>query len=221
ARPVRGGSLARPVRGRPLAGPAVLAVAYITGSLPFSNLVAGCTRGVDLREVGSGTVSGTGLYQVAGFVPLAIAGSLDLAKGAIGTVLAGSSRRSLRSAAAGMVVAGHNWSPFLSGAGGRGLAPALGATLALAPEATAVLGIGLGGGRLIRRTGAGCFWATLALFPVLAATRGRPGVLDAGAIVVPLLAKRLLGNELPLEPSLGVFLNRLVLDRDEPALIPT
>ena len=39
---------------------------------------------------GSGTVSGTGLYEVSGFGPLAIAGSLDVAKGCLGPLLAGS-----------------------------------------------------------------------------------------------------------------------------------
>ena len=36
----------------------------------------------------------------------------------------------------GLAVAGHNWSVFLRGAGGRGIAPALGATLVLAPDAS-------------------------------------------------------------------------------------
>jgi hypothetical protein len=101
------------------------------------------------------------------------------------------------------------------------LAPALGATLVLAPEATGILAIGLGGGRLIRRTGAGCFWAILALTPILAATRGRVGLFGAGAVAAPLLSKRLLGNGLPDRPDLALLLNRLVLDRDQALLPPT
>ncbi len=118
--------------------------------------------------------------------------------------------------AGGMAVAGHNWSPWLRGAGGRGLAPALGASLTFAPEAVAVLGLGLSGGRLLRQTGAGCFWAMLALFPVLAVTKGRTGLSDAAVLVAPMLVKRLLGNYLPGHPSLAVCLNRLVMDRDGP-----
>lgn len=193
---------------------ATLALAFLAGSLPFSNLAAVALRGVDLRHVGGGTVSGTGLYEVAGFGPLVVAGSLDLAKGALGATLAGSARPKLRALAVGMTLAGHNWSPWLRGAGGRGLAPALGATLAFAPEATAVLGLGLGGGRLLRQTSAGCFWAMMVVFPVLAVTKGRSGVRDAAAIVVPMMGKRLLGNHLPARPSLALCLSRLVLDED-------
>lgn len=208
--------MTNPLRSRDkLPGAATLAMAFVAGSLPFSNMAAIALRGVDLRDVGTGTVSGTGLYRVAGFPALAVVGTFDLAKGALGAALAGPSRPRLRALAAGITVAGHNWSPWLRGAGGRGLAPALGATLAFAPEATAVLGLGLGGGRLLRHTAAGCFWSMLALFPVMAVTRGRAGLRDAAAIAAPLVGKRLLGNARPAQPSLAVYINRLVLDRDE------
>ncbi|MGH9128640.1 MAG: glycerol-3-phosphate acyltransferase [Acidimicrobiales bacterium] len=197
-----------------------LALAYLAGSLPFSNLAAIALRGIDLRRVGTGTVSGTALYQVAGFGPLAVAGSLDLAKGALGARLGHTGGPGLRAFAAGMTVAGHNWSPWLRGAGGRGLAPALGASLVLSPSVGAVLALGLGGGRLLSQTGGGCFWAMLAVFPVLAVAKGRDGVRDAAAIVAPMLGKRLLGNHLPTRPGLGVSLNRLVLDRDGPTAKP-
>jgi glycerol-3-phosphate acyltransferase PlsY len=184
--------------------------------VPFSNLAAVALSGVDLRHAGTGTVSGSGLYQVSGLGPLLLSGSLDLAKGAVGARLASTARPGLRALAGGMAVAGHNWSPWLRGAGGRGMAPALGASLTFAPEAVAVLCLGLSGGRLVKQTGAGCFWAMLALFPVLAVTKGRSGVRDAAMLVVPMLGKRILGNHLPGRPSLAVCLNRLVMDRDGP-----
>src|SRR5579884_4480394 len=62
---------------------ATLVLAYLAGAVPFSNVLAARVSGVDLREVGSGTVSGTGLYRVAGFLPLVVAGILDVAKGAV------------------------------------------------------------------------------------------------------------------------------------------
>lgn len=192
----------------------VLASAYLVGGLPFSNLAALRLKRVDLRSIGSGTVSGTGLYHVAGFRVLAVVGCLDLAKGALGVALAGPGRPRLRAGATAMVLSGHNWSPMLRGAGGRGLAPALGATLVLAPEAAALIATGLVAGRLSRHTAAGCFWAILSLLPVLAGTRGRPGLWLGAAVSGPLVAKRLLGNCAPADPSLGVYLNRLVLDRD-------
>ena len=193
----------------------MLAASFFAGSIPFANLAARRLRGVDLRTTGSGTVSGTSLYRVAGFGPLAVVGCLELTKGAIGPLLAGSRRPELGAGATGLAVTGHNWSPFLAGAGGRGISPALGGLLVLAPAGTAVLAVGMAGGRLSGHTALGSFLAMLGLAPALAVTRGRRGAWTGVAIVVPLLTKRLLGNGPPEGRSrLGVYLRRLVLDRD-------
>ena len=48
---------------------AIVALAGLAGSIPFSNLAARVRAGVDLRDVGTGTVSGTALFDVAGFGP--------------------------------------------------------------------------------------------------------------------------------------------------------
>jgi glycerol-3-phosphate acyltransferase PlsY len=184
--------------------------------VPFSGLAARLLAGVDLRKRGSGTVSGTGLYEVTGFKALAVAGSLDVAKGAVGPLLAGRRRPVLRALAAGAAVTGHNWSPFLGGAGGRGVSTALGATLVTAPEATVVLGGSLGIGRLVRQTGLACFFGIVALFPVLGRRRGLAGVVLAGALAGPMLGKRVVGNE-PPDPAADrrkVVLWRLLFDAD-------
>jgi len=104
----------------------VLIVAFAAGAVPFSYLVAQSLARTDLRQVGTGTVSGTGLYRVTGFIPLAVGGLGDVGKGALGTLLAGD-RWLLMAFAGAVCVIGHNWSMFLNGAGGRGLSPALGA----------------------------------------------------------------------------------------------
>ena len=193
----------------------VLASSYLAGAVPFSNLTARRTRGVDLREVGNGTVSGTALYQVAGFGPLALGGALDVAKGAVGPLLAGRDRPLLAAAAGGAAVAGHNWSVFLGGAGGRGISPAMGALLATAWPGTVVLAVGLASGRLARHTALASFVADLALVPVLARTRGRAGAATGAAVVVPLLVKRLTGNRPPPSPRRpGWWVSRLLYDRD-------
>jgi glycerol-3-phosphate acyltransferase PlsY len=171
-------------------------------------------RGVDLRTVGSGTVSGTSLYEVAGFVPLALAGICDVAKGAVGPALAGRDRPELAAAAAAAGIAGHNWSPFMQGAGGRGISPALGALLVRDWPGTAVLLGGMTGGRLARQTGLGSFVAVLVLVPVLARTRGRAGALIGAAVLAPMVAKRLVGNRRPERRGLSTYAARLVFDRD-------
>jgi glycerol-3-phosphate acyltransferase PlsY len=193
----------------------VVASGYLAGAVPFSNLVARRTRGVDLRDVGTGTVSGTALYRVAGFAPLACGGVLDVAKGAVGPLLAGRDRPVLAAVAAGAAVAGHNWSVFLDGAGGRGISPAMGGLLATAWPGTVVLAAGLAGGRLARHTALGSLVAYVVLVPVLARCRGATGVAAGAAVVVPLLVKRVTGNGPPPVPRRPRWWwSRLLYDRD-------
>jgi glycerol-3-phosphate acyltransferase PlsY len=192
----------------------VLAVAFVAGSVPCSNIAARRARGVDLRDVGTGTVSGTALYRVAGFPALAVAGIGDVAKGAVGPLLAGSSRPGLAAIAGGMAVAGHNWSPFLRGAGGRGIAPALGALLAQAwPGAVLVL-VGLVIGKAVGQTGLGGFVAEALLAPALLVVDGGAAAAAGLAVAVPMLVKRVVGNGPPARAGAGPYLTRLLFDRD-------
>jgi glycerol-3-phosphate acyltransferase PlsY len=193
----------------------VVAASYLAGAIPFSNLMANRRRGVDLRRVGSGTVSGTSLYQVAGFGALAVAGVCDVAKGAVGPLLAGRRRPELQAVACAAAVAGHNWSPFLRGAGGRGISPAIGALGAAAPAGSGVLLAGMVLGRLGGETAIGSLAADVLLVPVLERTDGRRGVLAGAGVVAVMLAKRLAGNAPPPSRQRGrIYLSRLVLDRD-------
>jgi acyl phosphate:glycerol-3-phosphate acyltransferase len=195
----------------------LLVVSFVAGAVPFSGIAAKLISGVDLRRHGTGTVSGSGLYEVAGFGPLAVAGSLDVAKGAIGPLLAGKSRPALAALAGAAAISGHNWSPMLRGAGGRGISPALGVMLVIAPEGAVVLGAGLGGGKLLHQTGFGCLVALVALVPLLIRRRGWRGGLTAVCVSGPIIAKRLAGNELPSKKERSrVLINRLLFDRDPP-----
>lgn len=204
--------------GRPeprrVPAPVVIAAAWLAGSIPFSNIAAHHRARVDLRNVGTGTVSGTALYEVAGFGPLAVAGLCDVAKGAVGPLLAGRDRPELGAVAATAGVVGHNWSPWLGGAGGRGLSVALGAFLPLAWPGTVVLALGLAVGRLGRQTGLGSFVASLLAVPVVARSHGRAGALAGAGIVAALLAKRLAGNRSPARRTADLYLHRLLFDHD-------
>jgi acyl phosphate:glycerol-3-phosphate acyltransferase len=201
---------------RRLGAPQVLFLSFVAGAVPFSGLAARLRAGVDLRRQGSGTVSGTALYEVAGFGPLAVAGTLDVAKGALGPLLAGRRRPGLAALSAGCAISGHNWSPFLKGAGGRGISPALGATLATAPEGTVLLGLGLGVGRLLRQTGLACLVAVALLIPVLSRRRGWVGAGLGLCIGLPIVVKRLMGNRPPPGDRRQVLVTRLLFDRDPP-----
>jgi acyl phosphate:glycerol-3-phosphate acyltransferase len=193
----------------------VLAVSYVGGAIPFTNLAARSLRGVDLRSVGTGTVSGTSLYRVAGFVPLARAGLADVAKGSVGPLLAGSDRPYLAALAGGLAVVGHDWSVFLRGAGGRGVAPALGALAVQAWPGVVVLGAGLGIGRSLGHSGLGTFVGLLALVPTLAVLGGRQDAFAGLCVAVPILVKRLVGNDAPASIRRARILrSRLLFDND-------
>ncbi len=196
-----------------MAAGVVLLVAFLAGAVSFSNLVARAVKGVDLRTTPYGTVSGTSIYRVAGFWPLAVSGILDMAKGAIGPLLAGDDWR-LAAAAGGVAVVGHNWSPFLGGKGGRGVAPALGALAVTAWPGVPLLLGSLVLGKAARETGFGGFVGELALVPVLAATDGTRGALAGGAVAVPMLVKRVFANARPEEPGVAPYVRRLLFDRD-------
>ncbi|HYL52202.1 MAG TPA: glycerol-3-phosphate acyltransferase [Acidimicrobiia bacterium] len=193
---------------------AVLAVSFAAGSIPSSQVAARMKAGADLRTVGSGTVSGTSLYRVAGFMPLAVSGVADIAKAMVGPLLAGRNRPGLAAVAGGMAIAGHNWSPFLRGAGGRGFAPSLGALGVNAWPGVPVMLGGLVAGRAARQTGLGGFAAQCALVPVLARTHGRPGAIAGACVVLPMWVKRVLGNTRPEAWTPGVVWERLLFDRD-------
>jgi acyl phosphate:glycerol-3-phosphate acyltransferase len=214
------GLLFRETGGRPGGnrswGRLVAAVAggFLAGSIPVSNVAARRAAGLDLRDVGSGTVSGTGLYEVAGFPALALAGIVEVAKGAVGPLIAGVDEPVVAAVAAGAAVTGHDWSPFLRGSGGRGISPAMGALLPRAPAGAAVLLAGLALGRLAGETALGSLVADLALVPVVRRVHGRQAGWSAAAVLVPIVAKRLAGNRAPLERSAATYFSRLVFDRD-------
>jgi glycerol-3-phosphate acyltransferase PlsY len=197
-----------------LPAPAAVAGAWALGSIPLSWIAARALSGVDLRKVGHGTVSGSGLYKVSGKLPLVLVGIGELAIGALAPRLAGRRRR-LGALCAAAAITGHNWSPWLKGAGGRGISTALGAGLVLAPEATATLALGLGIGRLGRQTGLGCAAAMAALFPILRWTRGRQGLWIAASLVIPMAAKRVAGNRRPpAGAGWRLLVHRLLYDND-------
>ena len=188
--------------------------AYLVGAIPIAYLVARSASGVDLRTHGSRSVSGSNVGASSGFVPMAVAGVLDIAKGAL-AVLPVMDRPGWAALAAGAAVAGHNWSVFLGGSGGRGVGPALGATLVLAWPGTVVLAAGLAGGSLARHTATGTFAAQAALPVVLGLTGGAAGAWLAVALVVPMWIKRIAADGPPPGGHRpGTLAFRLVHDHD-------
>ncbi len=192
----------------------VLLVSLLVGAIPFSGLAAWRLRRVDLRDYGTGTVSGTSLYRIAGFGPMAAAGILEVGKGALGPLLAGHHRPELAALAGGLAVVGHNWSPFLRGAGGRGFSVSLGVLVVLGwPGAVLLLGLFIIG-LLLKQSGLATFVAMLALAPLLGALYGTSGVWTGLALAVPMFAKRVAGNRPAPAPKFPAYVTRLLFDHD-------
>ena len=106
----------------------VLPLNYLLGSFPCGLIVGWITKGVDIREYGSGSIGATNVSRVAGFLPALIAGVGDASKGFLGAYLA---TRFLPNPylwflALFLLIVGHDWSIFLRFRGGKGVATTLG-----------------------------------------------------------------------------------------------
>jgi glycerol-3-phosphate acyltransferase PlsY len=119
---------------------AVLAGAYVLGSIPFSFLVARFFGVADVRQVGSGNVGATNVTRVAGRPAGALAFLLDALKGAAAAWLTNrwTGGMILASVAAAVVVLGHMYPVWLRFRGGKGVATGAGAFLPMAPLATVI-----------------------------------------------------------------------------------
>jgi acyl phosphate:glycerol-3-phosphate acyltransferase len=116
---------------------AVMLVAYLLGSVPFSYLVAR-RRGVDVRTVGSGNVGATNVMRSVGRGAGLLAFALDFAKGSVASLLgqAVEPQSPLPALCAAVAVLGHMYPVWLRFRGGKGVATGAGAFLPLVPAAT-------------------------------------------------------------------------------------
>lgn len=110
--------------------------AYLLGSFP-TGLVVARAKGVDLRQVGSGSIGTTNVGRALGRGWAALVLLVDASKGALPVLLAHSlDAQAWLPAAVGLAaVLGQVFTVFLRGRGGKGVATSLGAGLALAPAA--------------------------------------------------------------------------------------
>jgi acyl phosphate:glycerol-3-phosphate acyltransferase len=166
-----------------------LIAAYLAGAIPVSNIVAGLSRGVDLRQFGSGGVSPSNLYRLAGLWPTVIAGLFEVGKGAVGPALAFGQPLWAVSLAGFLAVAGHNWSPFLKGVGGRGLSTATGALAIVAWPGAVLLCAGLACGAATRHVYIGMSAALIALVPMLFLFGGSGDAIAGAVVLLPIGAK--------------------------------
>jgi glycerol-3-phosphate acyltransferase PlsY len=202
--------------------------AYLLGSVPTSYIAGRVLKGIDIRDYGSGTVSGSNVYHSVARWAVVPVGIFDVLKGLIPVAIA---CYVLHFPVWAVVIvglaaiAGHNWPIFLRFSGGRGISTMMGVLFILAPWVLLVfiviwlLGIALGSSAV------GALAAALALpiagwaLPVAGWGVERSSELTFCllAITLLLIIKRLLANR---GAHFGgwrrVVVYRLLLDRDIP-----
>lgn len=106
---------------------------FLVGSVNPASLLARAL-GTDLRASGSGNPGATNAGRVLGIRWGVVVGVLDVAKAFVPTLVLLRALGLVLALTGGLcVVLGHMFSPFLGGHGGKGVAAALGAILAVAP----------------------------------------------------------------------------------------
>ncbi len=139
-----------------------LVASYLIGAIPVGFLVARAAGGFDIRGKGSGNIGATNVLRTLGPVPALLTLLGDVVKGYLAVRVAEVLGPEPAWGAAGalLAVVGNCWPVFLRFRGGKGMATALGAFLALAPKAvlpSAVLDLSLCLARLHgRRARAAC-----------------------------------------------------------------
>lgn len=143
------------------------ATAFVLGAVPFAWVVVRLGKGVDVRSVGSGNVGATNASRafdgrtarLVAFVGIYL---LDAGKGLLAVQLMQAASTHLTAAvvAAALAVLGHVFTPFLGWRGGKGVATATGALLALDWQVTL---IAIGVFFVVRFVSGHVFFGSLAL----------------------------------------------------------
>jgi glycerol-3-phosphate acyltransferase PlsY len=130
--------------------PLAALIGYLLGSIPFGLIVGRVTRGIDVREYGSGVTGATNVIRTSGWKAGVLVIICDIGKGIapvyIGHGLAKAAGidthddRAWVAAAGGLAaVIGHIWPVFAGFRGGRAVASGFGAALAMNPLASVAM----------------------------------------------------------------------------------
>ena len=200
--------------------------AYLLGSVPAAYLVAKWSRGIDIRQYGTGNVGASNVLSVTSkwlAIPVTI---FDIGKGALAVWVA----RLLGLDAAEQVtvgaitVIGHNWPVFLRFQGGRGIFTTLGVITMLSPKLGLIILVIAYALAPFRQLALGVFFALVSM-PLFSWLLPHPLDIEERlaitlgfvALLLIALAKRLAAPSTPLSKSMPLgqlFINRLLFDRD-------
>ena len=111
----------------------ILFISYLLGSFPSGFLYAKKFKGIDLRDVGSGSTGATNVLRNVGKWPALIVFMIDVSKGFIAVKLAYLilSSNIFQVLAGLFAITGHIWPIWLKGRGGKAVATGLGMFIAL------------------------------------------------------------------------------------------
>ena len=107
-------------------------IGYLLGSIPFGLLLTRLAGHGDIRQIGSGNIGATNVLRTGSKGAAALTVLLDLGKGWAAVVIGEAWGADAALVAAGCVIIGHMFPVWLGFRGGKGVATALGALLALA-----------------------------------------------------------------------------------------
>jgi acyl phosphate:glycerol-3-phosphate acyltransferase len=111
---------------------AAAVLGYALGSVPFGLLVTRLAGLGDVRQIGSGNIGATNVLRTGSKSAAALTLLLDLAKGFAAVVIAARWGEDAALLVAGAATIGHMFPVWLGFHGGKGVAVALGAVMALA-----------------------------------------------------------------------------------------
>ncbi len=198
----------------------LLLFGYLLGSIPSGYLAGKWMKGIDLRNYGSGTVSGSMVWEHVAKWAVVPVGLFDIFKGTLPVWLG--LRLGLGEAAAMLIgfaaIIGHNWPLYLNFHGGRGFSPFLGVLIALFPWGVVIILAGLGIGNVLGSPAIPLL--VVMSLPIFAAFLNGSSIvlwLSMGMTVITIV-KRLEANRRPLPADplerRSVILRRIFLDRD-------
>ena len=187
-----------------------LVLGYLLGSIPSGWLAGRWLKGIDLRELGSGSTGATNVLRQVGKGPALVVFLIDVGKGAAAVLLA----RALGlgdwiQVLAGLTaLAGHIWPVWLGFKGGKAVATGLGMFLGLAwPVGLASFGLFMAVFSLSRLVSLASVLAAISLPLLMAAGSGSTANLVVALVAMLLVLWRHRSNIQRLingtEPKLG------------------
>ncbi len=199
---------------------------YLLGSVPAAYLIAKWSRGIDIRQYGSGNVGAANVLAVGSKWASLVVIVFDLGKGILPIYIAQFLDLPVyQQVIIGLAtITGHNWPVFLGFSGGRGLLTTLGVIFILAPWLALVVAVISFAWAPFRQLALGTLGA-LILLPIfswfLSQPLGieRPLSLTLGfvAMFLIMIIRRLTAPKTSFTASVTrrqLLINRLLLDRD-------